>query len=247
MASAREQRGLSTVVRVMTIVLAASCPLSGGGPAGRGVASNETDQDRRRKLPCHTRRSDPYVECSTYEACPIPRLRNTYLVREPAVRYNTVRHLSTRPQPSQLPGPGRDPFITYNEELRHRETLTARSLLRRSIALTSVRVKPAESMSTRKRPPPVACSESCRSRHRAGSLIGTLAGLITPSPACVPRPPRRPPCVLVGPTRPSMTPRWTPRFPPTAVRGLVQTTRPPCASIGSTRTACGASASCAST
>ena len=31
-----------------------------------------------------------------------------------------------------------------------------------------VRVKPAESMSTRKRPPPVACSESCRSRHRAG-------------------------------------------------------------------------------
>jgi hypothetical protein len=43
MASAREQRGLSTVVRVMTIVLAASCPLSGGGPAGRGVASNETD------------------------------------------------------------------------------------------------------------------------------------------------------------------------------------------------------------
>ena len=29
MASAREQRGLSTVVRVMTVVLAASCPLPG--------------------------------------------------------------------------------------------------------------------------------------------------------------------------------------------------------------------------
>jgi hypothetical protein len=238
MASAREQRGLSTVVRVMTVVLAASCPLSGGGPAGRGVASNETDQDRRRTVgPCHTHLTRHtvtghpiYVECSTYTSPP----QNTYLVREPAVRYNTVRHLSTRPQPSQLPGPGRDPFITNNSP--HRETLTARSLLRRSIALTSVRVKPAESMSTRKRPPPVACSESCRSRHRAGSLIGTLACLITPSPACVPRPPRRPLCVLVGPTRPSMTPRWTPRFPPTAVRGLVQTTRPPCASIGSTRT-----------
>jgi hypothetical protein len=83
MASAREQRGLSTVVRVMTIVLAASCPLSGGGPAGRGVASNETDQDRRRKsdhathLTRHTVTGHPiYVECSTYTSPP----QNTYLV-----------------------------------------------------------------------------------------------------------------------------------------------------------------------
>ena len=29
--------------------------------------------------------------------------------------WDTVRHLSTRPQPRQMPGPGRNPFITYNE------------------------------------------------------------------------------------------------------------------------------------
>jgi hypothetical protein len=117
MASAREQRGLSTVVRVMTIVLAASCPLSGGGPAGRGVASNETDprdQCTPSDLSSITIRYIDDLNVRTYllikaTSSDVASRPNTYLVREPAVRrpiqYGTPPVHKTTTKPTARPGP----------------------------------------------------------------------------------------------------------------------------------------------